>query len=365
MKGDFILRKLSQLKKQLKQKKQVPPALTKSDEKLVKEIVDETSLLNKNNVTRTKAYLDFYRRSPEIHWSFLAHMVSRNGGWNMTDLKGSLHSRLMDRSEREAFFSFLERSNWLIFQDAYPQLLLYEVSVKRKKPFFHLLTALHVSHFMKCVWDFFWQERDSYMLTMALIVNEQNYLESRVVQNPGYQSVFSTVEFKMQDLLSMNHILFPYVKGGKVKLAGATVHQFERLHDRILIGKRLYGILFGDSLKMAEKWAVSTPHTGSRKDYWPQLFNSVDEGRPGLPLKPRLISCKLTPGSPRIYSPKLEFSWKDRTHEKAEPGDWYKESNVVSYLEGSLESLDGEIKAEYCSTLRKLELAGILGEVVE
>ncbi|WP_231687916.1 DUF2515 domain-containing protein [Bacillus sp. FJAT-27251] len=359
------MKKLSQLKKQLKQKKQVPPALTNSDEKLVKEIRGETSLLNKNNLTRTKAYLDFYKRNPEIHWSFLAHMVSRNGGWNMTDLKGNLHSMLMDRRVRESFFSLLERSNWLIFQDAYPQLLLYEESSKRRKPLFHLLPALHVSHFMKCVWDFYWQENDPYMLTMALIVNEQNYLESRVVQHPVYQAVFSTVEFKMQDLLSMNHILFPYVEDGKTKLAGATVHQFERLHERILIGKRLYGILFGDRLNKVEKWAVSTPHTGSRNDYWPHLFNSVDEGMPGLPLKPRLISCKLTTGSPRFYSPKLEFSWKDRKHEKTEPGDWYKEPNILSYLEGSLESLGGEIEAEYCSTLTKLELAGVLGEVVE
>jgi hypothetical protein len=359
------LRKLSQLKKLLKQKRKAPLPPTIRDEKLVKHITEETNLLNKNNVTRTKAYLNFYRRNPEIHWSFLAHMVSRNGGWNMTDLKGGLHSRLMDRSERESFFAFLERSNWLIFQDAYPQLLLYEECLKRKQRLFYLLPQFHISFFMECVWDLFWQERDSYILTLALIVNEQNYLESRVVQNPAYKTVFSTVEFKMQDLLSMNHILFPYVKDGKVKLAGATVRQFESLHERILIGKKLYSHLFGSRLEMAEKWAMANPHTGSRKDYWPQLFNSVDEGTPGFLLKPRLISCKLTPGSPRLYSPKLEFAWKDRKHEPAEPGDWYKDAKDLSYLEGLTQTVDGEIESDYCKTLQKLDLAGIMGKVVE
>jgi hypothetical protein len=283
----------------------------------------------------------------------------------MTDLKGGLHSRLMDRSERESFFAFLERSNWLIFQDAYPQLLLYEESLKRKQQLFYLLPQFHVSIFMECVWDLFWQEHDSRLLTLALIVNEQNYLESRVVQNSGYQAVFDTFEFKLQELLSMNHILFPYMEGGQVKLAGDTVHQFESLHKRILIGKKLYCLLFGSRLGMIENWAMANPHTGSRKDYWPQLFNSVDEGLPGLALKPRLISCKLTPGSPRIYSPKLEFAWKNRKHEQAEPGDWYEDAKVLAYMEGLTETVDGEIESSYCKTLQKLELAGIMGKVVE
>lgn len=62
--------------------------LTIEDEKRLNKIKRTTHSLNKNNVTRTKAYIDFYKRHPEIHWAFLGHMVSRNGGWNMTDLKG-------------------------------------------------------------------------------------------------------------------------------------------------------------------------------------------------------------------------------------------------------------------------------------
>ena len=49
-------------------------------------------------------------------------MVSRNGGWNMTDLKGDLYTRILSESINSYFF-FLERGNWLIFQDVYPSIL--------------------------------------------------------------------------------------------------------------------------------------------------------------------------------------------------------------------------------------------------
>jgi hypothetical protein len=61
---------------------------------LVAEIRHQTAVHNRNNLTRTKAYLDFYREHPELEWAFLAHMVSRNSGWNMTDLHGEWLPRL-------------------------------------------------------------------------------------------------------------------------------------------------------------------------------------------------------------------------------------------------------------------------------
>jgi len=70
--------------------------LSSGDQQLLHIIRLKTKQLNVNNVTRTKACLDFYIFRPEINWAFLGHMVSRNGGWNMTDLKGELLSRLMN-----------------------------------------------------------------------------------------------------------------------------------------------------------------------------------------------------------------------------------------------------------------------------
>ena len=98
--------------------------------------------------------MDFYIRHPEIHWVFLAHMVSRNAGWNMTDLKGGFLTKLLMKKESQAFFDFLERGNWLIFQDAYPQLLVYEESKRNKTNLLYLLPHLHISYFMETLNQF-------------------------------------------------------------------------------------------------------------------------------------------------------------------------------------------------------------------
>ncbi|MBS4189546.1 DUF2515 domain-containing protein [Bacillus sp. FJAT-49705] len=361
---------LIKIKKELKRKTRPSSLKTKlshEEERFVHQIKYRTSQLNINNVTRTKAYLDFYLHHPEVHWAFLGHMVSRNGGWNMTDLKGGMLSRLLSRKEKISFFSFLERGNWLIFQDAFPQFMLYEESLNCGKNLFYLLPHLNVSTFMETIWSHFFSEQDPYFLTIALVINEQSYLESRVLQNPLFKkNVFNTLEFKIQDFLSMNHVLFPYYENEKLKLIGQTLHHFENLHERILFGKRLYAILYGekDRLQMVEKWAIENPHTGSRKDYWPQLFNTIEEGVPEKIWKPKIRSCNLIPGASRIFSPRLEFAWRDTEHESAELGDWYNKWKVIYYLTKSTEKVDGEIENEYCKTLERLEFAAITKKVL-
>lgn len=342
------------------------PLLPK-EERLLHEIIQNTIRHNKNNLTRTKAYLDFYQRHPEIHWAFLGHMVSRNGGWNMTDLKGELLSKLVSKKEAIAFFTFLERGNWLIFQDAYPQFLVYEESMKRGQNLFHLLPHLHISSFMFTIWNHFWKDRNPYLLATALIINEQNYLEIRIINNQTFKKqVFETFEFKIQEILSMNHIIFPYLKNNQIILVGQTLNHFESLHERILLGKRLYSILFDhpDRLKQTLQWAITQPHTGSRKDYWPHLFNDVNEGLPGVEWKTRLKSCQIESSCPRFYSPRLPYAWKNSIHEKAEIKDWYTNWQVIKYLVDSKEKVDGEIKHDYCKTLEKLERAGIAKKTI-
>jgi hypothetical protein len=339
--------------------------LSKEEKGLLEQIKSDTKEHNLNNVTRTMAYLNVYQQHPEIHWAFLGHMVSRNGGWNMTDLKGDLLTRLLTKKERNSYFTFLERGNWLIFQDAYPQFLLYSESLKRNKPLFYLLPYLNISTFMETVWNYFWRKQDIYILTMALVINEQNYLEKRVIQNPIYQKdVLNTLEFKLQDYLSFNHILFPY---RKKSLAGQTLHQFQSLHERILLGKRLYAVLFQkkELLDQFVKWARGHHHTGSRKDYWPHIFNNVNEGIPGFPYQLRLNSCKLRWGAKRIYSPNLTSAWKNVHHQEAEKGDWFSDWQVANYLsELSETQISGEIEYEYCKTLERLELAALAKKVI-
>jgi hypothetical protein len=322
---------------------------------------------NINNVTRTMAYLNFYRHHPEIHWAFLGHMVSRNGGWNMTDLKGELLSRLLSNKEKRSYFSFLERGNWLIFQDAYPQFLLYHESLKRNIPLFFLFPFFNISIFMETIWNYFWRNQNKSILTIALIINEQNYLEKRVVQNPLYKNeVFNKLEFKLQDFLSFNHILFPYMENGVLKLAGQTLHQFVSVHERILLGKRLYSVLFNNKevLKNTEQWANSQLHTGSRKDYWPNIFNNIHEGTPGKQYQIHLKSCSLKPGARRIYSPSLESVWKDVKHVEAEKGDWFGDLQVMDYFLELDGTINGEIQNEYCKTLERLELAALAKKAI-
>jgi hypothetical protein len=363
-----LTKELMALKNNLIKAKTVPvPTLTKDEKQLVGKIKSKTAELNQDNVTRTKAYLDFYKLHPEIQWAFLGHMVSRNGGWNMTDLKGDFIKGLLDKQSRQEFFSFLERGNWLIFQDAYPQFLLYEESLIRKKKLFHLLPYFSVSIFMETIWNDFWNHGNKYILTIALVINEQSYLEKRVMENNHFkQKVFETFEFKLQELLSFNHILFPYLKSNKIMLMGQTLNQFDSLHERIMLGKRLYSLLFSNEqiLIASKNWALKHPHTGSRKDYWPHLFNDVKEYAPGNFYMRRLKKCQLRKGMARIYSPRLDFAWKNVDHGPAEKGDWFDDWRVIDYLLEDTQKIDGEIVHEYCETLEKLELATIAKKAI-
>lgn len=330
---------------------------------LVNEIKRKTTECNVNNVTRTKAYLDYYQLHPEIRWAFLAHMVSRNAGWNMTDLRGELLEGILLEPTKYSCFKFLERGNWLIFEDVFPQLLLYQESKRRNVNLFRLLPLFNVSAFMKTIWDHYWKYRNQYILNISLIINEQNFIESRVIQNTDYKKeVFETLEFKLQDLLSFNHILFPYQEGketGKPNLLGQTVHHFHQLHERIMVGKRLYALVFNERtvLEKMLNWAVKHPHTGSRKDYYTHIFNDIRDSVPGTISVPRLNNCQLRKGASRIYSPRLEVVWNNVRHPEAERGDWFSECGVVHYLTKFDEKIDGEIVNEYCETLTKIELA--------
>jgi len=97
---------VERIKAALKKTTEKPVELKKGEAILIQQIRRHTAELNTNNVTRTKAYLDFYHLHPEIHWAFLGHMVSRNGGWSMTDLKGELLSRLLSEKDKQSFFCF-------------------------------------------------------------------------------------------------------------------------------------------------------------------------------------------------------------------------------------------------------------------
>lgn len=229
-------------------------------------IKNKTKNANLDNISRTKAYQNFYRLFPEIKWSFLASMVSRNAGWNMTDMKTETYKEFLSPRVRKQLFSTYERANWLIFSDAYPQLLLYQLSDTINKPLFHLLEDFSVSKFMQREWCHFWREKDKDRLLTALIINEQNVIQVPVTKHPFYKyHVFMNWPYLLQDFFKMSAVLFPSRKG---YVYAIDVHDFSNVTNRINLGKRLASTLFHPMLyQHFYDFALHTEHTGSRSDY--------------------------------------------------------------------------------------------------
>lgn len=339
---------------------------------LVRSIRRLTGEANRNNVTRTAAYWAFYREYPEIHWAFLAHMVSRNGGWSMTDLAGDLMPRLLSGEERRYIFGFLERSNALIFHDAYPQLLLYRESRLAGKPLFHLLPQLGVSRFMRPVWERFWSNPEPAPLTICLIMNEQHYIESRVVQHPYFRRhVLEKPTFRFQALLQETQVVFPYRRitgeetGGRSpwRLSGLTLEHFSDLHERIEVGKALYAILFGNPIICdgVHAFAAAHPHTGSRADYHPSLFTTDQKASPRSNTSAgRLHGYGVRAGAPPFYSPRLTDAWPDQPFEAPGGSDWFTEVAQTRLFTAAKAPRALDMTGEACLGLSKLELAAAL-----
>lgn len=287
-----------------------PLILTQKERNFINKIKTSTELANKNNKTRTKAYLSFYLECPEVHWAFLAHMVSRNGGYNMTDVKSSLLVSFLSLSQQVSLFQFLERANALIFHDAFPQLLLYKKSKEDKTSYFHLLPAFSVSKFMIPVWNYFLQDRlASKYLTYALITNEQHYVEKHLMSlSHTKQSVLHTFTYIMQETLGFTHVIFPYKRYSflrRYSLAGIEVHNFHSIQSRILIGKKLYHILFSKhAYTSIFEFAKKHEHLGSRSDYWPHEYSLKKE-------------------QSKVISPPLTKVWENVLHHFPSNQDWY------------------------------------------
>lgn len=336
--------------------------ITLDGQALVAKIREQTARLNRNNVTRTQAYLHFYQEHKEIHWALLAHLVSRNGGWNMTDLRGEWLPYLMDESSIQSYFWFLERCNWLIFHDAYAQLLLYAEMKRTKSDLTSLLAPLGVSTFMRGFWQAFLTAQDSAQLTKALIVNEQQYIEQRVVQKPiTVHRIFSTLAFFAQSWFSLTQILFPYKEhptDKRLQLVGMTSHDFPSLTARIAIGKGLYELLYKNTVRLNSicQFVFRIPHTGSRADYWPHLFTPA---KPPLvagdhDFRLRLNGDELREGASKLYSPSLANAWPDTAHTAADGTDWYRDDDWLKVVEEPVD-LPAIDTSTYTQTLRWME----------
>ncbi|MGG3281653.1 DUF2515 family protein [Paenibacillus solani] len=350
--------------------------ITEEEQRIVKLIYEETTNANRSNVTRTQAYWDCYVSHPEIHWALLAHMVSRNAGWNMSDLKGGLMSDLTNPKFKNNLYLFLERCNALIFQDAYPQLLLYMHSRKEGKPLFHLLPHFHVSSFMTPFWEQFWQDGGSSLLTIALIINEQNYIEGRVAKHSFYQRhLLHHALFRTHELVRLNQIVFPlgyeYVNNSDMDntmgqnlpsrpLAGLTLPKFDNLSLRIKAGRSLYALLFGyeEIHRAVLGFAHSTKHQGSRAEYWPALFTSkVDQAMNHAHVSNDLLKSEWLPAGQRLYSPRLEEVWHDESSEPIPRYDWYQDDSMLTHIRKPHRPLLPDMTHAHRAALEKTSIA--------
>ncbi|MEI5907322.1 DUF2515 family protein [Bacillus spongiae] len=298
---------IQKLGKDIEQVKSPPTVKGKDEDLILQNIRRSVEKNNLNNITRTNAYLSFYKEYPEIHWSFLAHMVSRNAGYHMTDIQSVFFKSILKDNDIKSLFYFLEKANFEIFADAYPQLLLYQESKKRGLPLFHLLDVLNISPFMKVLWNEFWRTQDSRMLTVAMIINEQQLLQQRVLNHNNSFSSLQSMLFTFHDRLALTTILFPFYKKNKKKrsLTGAAVHHFEEVNQRITTGKKLYQLLFhSDIYAHAFSFAQQINHTGSREDYWPETYHAEIQNN-------------------RVHSPPLAAVWTDVKNTLACPEEWY------------------------------------------
>ncbi|MFD3446071.1 DUF2515 domain-containing protein [Microbacteriaceae bacterium 4G12] len=275
---------------------------TEEEKKIIEEIIVQTQVGNRDNISRTHTYKEYYLRNPEIGWSFLASMVSRNAGWNMTDLEGKYYPNILSEKVRKRLFLTYERANWFIFSDAYPQLLVYEYSKRINRPLFHLLSAFYVSVFMEIEWERFWKNQERIRLVTALIINEQNMIQQPVIEHPYFQKhVFHSLLFKFQEVFHFSAVLFPTKAG---KLYGFSVYDFEKLPKRIDLGKRLAWLLFHpDYYEQFSCFSNETVHTGSRIDY-EQYF----------------------PFSKQQDTPYLRDVFPVIPHQRHSYTDWYKEN---------------------------------------
>lgn len=288
---------------------------------------------NVDNISRTERYAKFYKKHPEVKWALLASMVSRNAGWFMTDLEGIPLKQALPYEKRQWLFLSVETANWLIFADAYPQLLLYEYSKRHNKPMFYLLEAFHVSAFMMEEWERFFRTKDEKRLLTSLIINEQHVIQKPVIDHPLFKKfVFHSLPFIFQDLFHFRVILFPTITG---KLYGFSTHQFSHVKKRIELGKRLAWLLFhplyhGQFLKFSNR----VIHTGSRYDYEKYMKKTTKRKSPFLRTAFPIISHEIDEKEREwFHGQRLGKYYKDpEIPKRIELTDWYEKKQSQLHL---------------------------------
>ncbi|MDF2947036.1 MAG: hypothetical protein K0S51_1715 [Bacillales bacterium] len=73
----------------------------------------------------------------------------------MSDLKTRYFKRLIDKSILLHIFNTYEKANWIIFSDAFPQLLLYEYNKFNRLNDYSILEENQTSEFIIREWEIY------------------------------------------------------------------------------------------------------------------------------------------------------------------------------------------------------------------
>lgn len=292
----------------------------------IREILLQRDRYNLNNQLRTAYYRRYSQKNPEMAWTLLAAGVSRNAGYQMTDLLrykayfsmvvrglrpppglASFITALIDEAgiqTIDAMFTILESGNYLIFKDVFPALAIYEMAkndLDNAADYLSLLTAdeFKLDPFSVETWTVFFEKaqaanfdkswREDWSLnsdieqhSFALIINEQNQIEDRLLkigrqyylQQVPIGDAFVDELFDVVEYLGFARICFPLTKEKGQFPAHYylyNVADFSSLNDRILTGKILFTAMLtppGDDQKLLEYINFNhVRHSGSRSDY--------------------------------------------------------------------------------------------------
>jgi hypothetical protein len=241
---------------------------------------------NGDNVSRTASYLELYawtrEHGPELPWLLMAHLVSRNAGYLMTDLARQLAGPAgQDAAVAEAMrtlFVLLERGNFLIFYDAWHHVLAYLAGDHDE------LRPPRTPVFMCEAWRRYDRERTTpsatleRQLVLDLVHNEQNLIERRAVHHPDLAPglrLLALIEASGRE----RPMVFPEVGD---PLSEIRVGGFAHLEKRIATGRRIFDEVLADRARRDAifAWAMAHPHTGSREVYGGRPGRGVREAWP-------------------------------------------------------------------------------------
>ncbi len=245
----------------------------------------ELSARNLDNVARTDSYLELYAwtrdHPPDLPWVLMAHLVSRNAGYLMGDVRRALDDPRTLASARPMLsnlFGLLERSNFLIFWDAWHHLLHHLLGRTRE------LSPARTSAFVRGAWQRYEARRGAgdrvdatveRQLVLDLVTNEQTLIEHHSVHHPDYSA--GRLAVGLMELLGRERSLhFPGLE------TDIRVGWFSNLTRRIDVGRQIFDEVIADRRQRDAlyRWCLTHPHTGSRAVYGGRDGPTVREAWP-------------------------------------------------------------------------------------